>query len=107
MPSKAACWIGWPTPFLIRASNSPKSPAYNLFQVYANVQAGQRFAEKTKQKLEREQGRNPPTYLLVCTQTACGFYGTKSLLYLLLDLREDEAQDPQAPAQDARSTGLT
>ena len=60
--------------------------AYNLFQVYANTKQGQEFAEKTKQKLEREQGRNPPTYLLVCTQTAYGFFETKSLLYLLLDL---------------------
>jgi hypothetical protein len=60
--------------------------AYNLFQVYANTNPGQAFAEKTKQKLEREQGRNPPTYLLVCTETAYGFYETKSLLYLLLDL---------------------
>jgi hypothetical protein len=60
--------------------------AYNLFQVYANTRAGQKFAEKTKQKLEREQARNPPTYLLVCTETAYGFFETKSLLYLLLDL---------------------
>ena len=60
--------------------------AYNLFQVYANTKQGQQFADKTKQKLEREQGRNPPTYLLVCTETAYGFYETKSLLYLLLDL---------------------
>jgi len=63
--------------------------AYNLFQVYANTQAGRRFADKTKQKLEREQGRNPPTYLLVCTYDAFGVYETKSLLYILLDLPDD------------------
>jgi hypothetical protein len=60
--------------------------AYNLFQVYANTAGGRDFAKKTKQKLERELGRNPPTYLLVCTQNAYGFYETKSLLYVLLDL---------------------
>ena len=60
--------------------------AYNLFQVYANTQAGRQFAEKTKNQLERELGRNPPTYLLVCTQDAYGFYETKSLLYVLLNL---------------------
>jgi hypothetical protein len=60
--------------------------AYNLFQVYANTSAGRAFAQKTKQKLARELGRNPPTYLLVCTQNAYGFYETKSLLYVLLDL---------------------
>jgi hypothetical protein len=62
--------------------------AYNLFQVYANTEQGQQFADKTKQKLEREQGRNPPTYLLVCTESAYGFYETKALLYFLLDLPE-------------------
>jgi hypothetical protein len=62
--------------------------AYNLFQVYANTQAGRKFAQKSKQKLQRELGRNPPTYLLVCTEDAYGFYETKSLLYVLLDLPE-------------------
>lgn len=66
--------------------------AYNLFQVYANTKQGQKFAEKTKQKLEREQGRNPPTYLLVCTGTAYGFFETKSLLYILLDLPDPVRQ---------------
>lgn len=60
--------------------------SYNLFQVYANTQVGRQFAQKTKQKLQRELGRNPPTYLLVCTEDAYGFYETKSLLYVLLDL---------------------
>lgn len=60
--------------------------AYNLFQVYANTSVGRQFAQKTKQKLQRELGCNPPTYLLVCTENAYGFYETKSLLYILLDL---------------------
>jgi hypothetical protein len=63
--------------------------AYNLFQVFANTKAGAQFADKTKQKLEREMGRNPPTYLLVCTQDAFGVYETKSLLYILLDLPDE------------------
>ena len=63
--------------------------AYNLFQVYANTKAGREFANKTKQKLQREKARNPPTYLLVCTQDAYGFYETKSLLYVLLDLPDE------------------
>ena len=60
--------------------------AYNLFQIYANTQVGRSFAQKTKQQLQRELGRNPPTYLLVCTEKAYGFYETKALLYVLLDL---------------------
>jgi hypothetical protein len=67
-------------------------PAYNLFQVYANTPAGRRFAQQTKQKLEREQGRNPPTYLLVCTYDAFGVYETQALLYILLDLPDDVRQ---------------
>jgi hypothetical protein len=63
--------------------------AYNLFQVYANTKAGRAFANKTKQKLAREQGRNPPTYLLVCMEDAYGFYETKSLLFVLLDLPDE------------------
>jgi hypothetical protein len=63
--------------------------AYNLFQVYANTQVGRQFAQKTKQQLQRELGRNPPTYILVCTEEAYGFYETKSLLYVLLDLPEE------------------
>jgi hypothetical protein len=63
--------------------------AYNLFQVYANTKAGRQFANKTKQKLQRERRRNPPTYLLVCTRDAYGFYETKSLLYVLLDLPDE------------------
>jgi len=63
--------------------------AYNLFQVYANTKPGQQFAEKTKQKIERELGRNPPTYLLVCTRDAYGVFETKSLLYILLDLPDE------------------
>src|SRR5579859_2373869 len=63
--------------------------AYNLFQVYANTKAGREFAHKTKQKLQREKRRNPPTYLLVCTRDAYGFYETKSLLYVLLDLPDE------------------
>jgi hypothetical protein len=63
--------------------------AYNLFQVYANTKAGREFANKTKQKLQREKRRNPPTYLLVCTRDAYGFYETKSLLYVLLDLPDE------------------
>jgi hypothetical protein len=66
--------------------------AYNLFQVFVNTKAGAKFANKTKQKLEREKQRNPPTYLLVCTRDAYGVYETKSLLYLLLDLPEDVRQ---------------
>ena len=63
--------------------------AYNLFQVFANTKQGAKFADKTKQKLEREMGRNPPTYLLVCTHDAFGVYETKSLLYILLDLPDE------------------
>jgi hypothetical protein len=63
--------------------------AYNLFQVYANTKAGRAFANKTKQKLQRERQRNPPTYLLVCTENAYGFYETKSLLFVLLDLPDE------------------
>lgn len=63
--------------------------AYNLFQVYANTKAGREFAQKTKQKLQREKRRNPPTYVLVCTRDAYGFYETKSLLYVLLDLPDE------------------
>jgi hypothetical protein len=63
--------------------------SYNLFQVYANTSSGRAFAQKTKQKLERELGRNPPTYLLVYTENAYGFYETKSLLYVLLDLPDE------------------
>ena len=66
--------------------------AYNLFQVYANTQRGRQFAEKTKQKLERERKRNPPTYLLVCTHDAFAVFETKSLLYVLLDLPDDVRQ---------------
>lgn len=60
--------------------------AYNLFPVYANTDTGRAFARKTKQKVEREQRRNPPTFLLVCTQDAFGVFETKELLYLMLDL---------------------
>ncbi len=63
--------------------------AYNLFQVYANTKSGRQLAHKTKQQLEREKGRNPPTYILVCTEDAYGFYETKSLLYVLLDLPDE------------------
>ena len=66
--------------------------AYNLFQVYANTTVGRHFAQKTKQQVQRELGRNPPTYLLVCTEDAYGFYETKSLLYVLLDLPEKVRQ---------------
>lgn len=66
--------------------------AYNLFQVYANTKVGQSFAQKTKQQLQRELGRNPPTYLLVCTQDAYGFFETKALLYVLLDLPDKVRQ---------------
>ncbi len=66
--------------------------AYNLFQVYANTAVGRTFAQKTKQQLQRELGRNPPTYLLVCTENAYGFYETKSLLYVLLDLPDKVRQ---------------
>lgn len=66
--------------------------AYNLFQVFVNTNKGAKFANKTKQKIERERQRNPPTYLLVCTLDAYGVYETKTLLYLLLDLPEDVRQ---------------
>lgn len=66
--------------------------AFNLFQVFVNTKTGAKFASKTKQKLERERQRNPPTYLLVCTLDAYGVYETKRLLYLLLDLPEDVRQ---------------
>lgn len=66
--------------------------AYNLFQVYANTKQGRQFAEKTKQKLERERKRNPTTYLLVCTHDAFAVFETKSLLYVLLDLSDDVRQ---------------
>ena len=33
--------------------------AYNLFQVYANTEAGRAFAGKAKQRIERERRRNP------------------------------------------------
>ncbi len=62
--------------------------AYNPFEVYANTDPGRRFAQQTKAKLEREQGRNPPTSLLVCTHEAFGVYETKALLYVLLKLPE-------------------
>ncbi len=60
--------------------------AYNLFQVYANTAVGRTFAQKTKQQVQRELGRNPPTYLLVCTEDGYGFIETISVLYVLLDL---------------------
>lgn len=63
--------------------------AYNLFQAYANTQAGKKIAEQTKQKLQRQMSRNPPTYLLVCTRDAYGLFETKSLLYILLDLPDE------------------
>ena len=66
--------------------------AYNLFQIFMNTKQGAKFANKTKQKLERERQRNPPTYFLVCTRQAYGVYETKKLLYLLLDLPEDVRQ---------------
>lgn len=66
--------------------------AYNLFQVFVNTKAGAKFAEKTKQKIERERQRDPTTYLLVCTRDAYGVYETKTLLYLLLDLPDDVRQ---------------
>ena len=66
--------------------------AYNLFQVYANTMVGRRFAQKTKQQVQRELGRNQPTYLLVCTEDGYGFYETKALLYVLLDLPEQVRQ---------------
>lgn len=66
--------------------------AYNLFQAYANTKAGQKMAQQTKQKLQRQMSRNPPTYVLVCTHDAYGLFETKSLLYILLDLPDDVRQ---------------
>jgi hypothetical protein len=47
---------------------------------------------KTKLQLQRELGRNPPTYLLVCTEDAYGFNETKALLDVLLDLPDKVRQ---------------
>ena len=60
--------------------------AYNLFQVYANTKSGRSFAGKTKQRIEREQARNPTSRMLVCTRTAYGVFDTKALLPVLLRL---------------------
>jgi Transposase DDE domain len=58
--------------------------AYNLFQVYANTEAGRAFAGKTKQKIEREQMRHAKVYFLVCTACAFGVFEAKELLGLML-----------------------
>jgi hypothetical protein len=73
--------------------------AYNLFQVYANTEAGRSFAGKTKQRLEREQRRSGKVYFLVCTAGAFGVYEANQLLYLLLDLPEQVRQSIRALLQ--------
>jgi hypothetical protein len=62
--------------------------AYNLFQVYANTEAGRAFAGKTKQCIEREQMRHRRVYFLVCTPSAFGVYEAGELLPLMLLLPE-------------------
>lgn len=73
--------------------------AYNLFQVYANTEAGRRFAGKTKQRLEREQRRSGAVYFLVCTAGAFGVYEANQILYLLLDLPQEVRQTIRALLQ--------
>ena len=73
--------------------------AYNLFQVYANTEAGRRFAGKTKQRLEREQRRSGAVYFLVCTAGGFGVYEANQILYLLLDLPQEVRQTIRALLQ--------
>jgi len=76
--------------------------AYNLFQTYANTEAGRAFAGKTKQWIEREQRRRGTVHFVVCTASAFGVYEAKELLYLLLDLPEEVRQRVRLLLQNKR-----
>lgn len=63
--------------------------AYNLFQVYANTEAGRAFAGKTKQRIERERRRNPQIQFLVCTPYAFALFDARELFSMMLLLPQD------------------
>ena len=76
--------------------------AYNLFQVYANTEAGRAFAGKTKQRIEREQRRGGQVYFLVCTASAFGVFEAKALLRLMLLLPQGVRETLAALLQSKR-----
>jgi hypothetical protein len=60
--------------------------AYSLYQLFANTQAGSRFANKTHRKIATEQMKNRRTHLIVYAGGYFEIFETLKFIHLLLQL---------------------
>jgi len=63
--------------------------SYNLQQVYANTEKGERFSEKTLRQIRREQSRRHEVSMLVYSGDSFGLIGAKLLIGYLLRLPKE------------------
>jgi hypothetical protein len=63
--------------------------SYNLQQVYANTEKGERFSEKTLRQIRREQSRRHEVSMIVYSGDSFGLIGAKLLIGYLLGLPKE------------------
>ena len=62
------------------------SLSYSLYQLFANTQAGSRFADKTRQALEIEQLKNKRTHIIVYARGYFEIYETLRFVQIVIGL---------------------
>ena len=63
--------------------------SYNLQQVYANTEKGERYSEKTLRQIRRQQIRSHEVSMIVYSRDSCALIGAKLLIGILLRLPKE------------------